>query len=46
MKNNKITSIKINIKKSKHHINFIDKVNSEKDFATIINIDSYKKYNV
>ena len=45
-KGNLILKKKINIKKSKHHINFIDKVNSEKDFATIINIESYKKYNV
>ena len=45
-KGNLILKKKINIKKSKHHINFIDKVNSEKDIATIINIESYKKYNV
>ena len=38
--------ININIKKTKHHINFIDKLDSKKDLVTIINIESYKKYNL
>ena len=33
-------------KKNKHHIYFSDQINSAKELATIINIESYKKYNL
>ena len=45
-KGNLILKKKIQIKKSKHHAYFIDKLNPKKDLATIIDIESYKKYNL
>ena len=45
-KGNLILKKKMQIKKTKHHISFIDKINSKKDLATIIDIESYKKYNL
>ena len=45
-KGNLILKKKLNIKKTKHHINFIDTINSKKELATIIDIESYKKYNL
>ena len=45
-KGNLILSKKIQIKKSKHHAYFIDKLNPKKDLVTIIDIESYKKYNL
>ncbi len=45
-KGNLILKKKNNIKKTKHHINFIDTINSKKELATIINIESYKMYNL
>ena len=44
-KGNLIIKKKMQIKKTKHHISFIDKINSKKDLATVIDIESYKKYN-
>ena len=45
-KGNLILKKKIQIKKSKHHAYFIDKLNPKKDLVTIIDIESYKKYNL
>ena len=45
-KGNLILKKKMQIKKTKHHIYFIDKIDSTKELATIINIESYKKYNL
>ena len=45
-KGNLILKKNMKSKKSKHHIYFIDKINSTKELATIINIESYKKYNL
>ena len=45
-KGNLIMKKKMNIKKTKHHISFVDKINSAKDLVTIIDIESYKKYNL
>ena len=45
-KGNLILKKKMQIKKTKHHISFIDKINSKKDLVTIIDIESYKKYNL
>ena len=45
-KGNLIMKKKINIKKTKHHINFIDKINTKKELVTVIDIESYKKYNL
>ena len=45
-KGNLILKKNMKSKKSKHHIYFIDKINSKKELATIINIESYKKYNL
>ena len=45
-KGNLILKKKIQIKKSKHNAYFIDKLNPEKDLVTIVDIESYKKYNI
>ena len=45
-KGNLILKKKIQIKKTKHHAYFIDKINPEKQLVTTINIESYKKYNL
>ena len=45
-KDNLILKKNMKSKKSKHHIYFIDKIDSTKELATIINIESYKKYNL
>ncbi len=45
-KGNLILKKKMQIKKTKHHIYFIDKINPKKDLVTIIDIESYKKYNL
>ena len=45
-KGNLILKKKMQIKKTKHHISFIDKINSPKDLVTVIEIESYKKYNL
>ena len=45
-KGNLILKKKIQIKKSKHHAYFIDKLNPEKDLVSIIDIESYKRYNI
>ena len=37
---------KIQIKKTKHHAYFIDALDPKKSLATIIDIESYKKYNL
>lgn len=37
---------KIQIKKTKHHAYFIDTLDPKKSLATIIDIESYKKYNL
>ena len=45
-KGNLILKKKMQIKKTKHHISFIDKIKKKKDLVTIIDIESYKKYNL
>ena len=45
-KGNLILKKKIQIKKTKHHITFVDKLNQSKNLVTIIDIESYKKYNL
>ena len=45
-KGNLILKKKMQIKKTKHHIYFIDKLNPKKPLVTTIDIESYKKYNV
>ena len=45
-KGNLILKKKINIKKTKHHVYFIDKINPNKNLVEIINVESYKKYNL
>ena len=45
-KGNLILKKKIQIKKTKHHISFVDKSNPSKNLVTIIDIESYKKYNL
>ena len=45
-KGNLILKKKIQIKKTKHHAYFIDKIDSKKSLVTIIEIESYKKYNL
>ncbi len=45
-KGNLILKKKMQIKKTKHHISFIDKIDTKKDLVTIIDIESYKKYNL
>ena len=45
-KGNLILKKKMQIKKTKHHISFIDKINTKKDLVTIIDIESYKRYNI
>ena len=45
-KGNLILKKKMQIKKTKHHAYFIDKINPEKQLVTTINIESYKKYNL
>ena len=45
-KGNLILKKKIQIKKSKNHAYFIDKLNPKKYLVTIIDIESYKKYNL
>ena len=45
-KGNLILKKKMQIKKTKHHAYFIDKINPEKQLVTTINIENYKKYNL
>ena len=45
-KGNLIIRKKIQIKKSKHHAYFIDKINPNKSLVTIIDIENYKQYNL
>ena len=45
-KGNLILKKKISIKKTKHHIYFIDKINPNQSLVTTIEIESYKKYNL
>jgi len=45
-KGNLILKKKIQIKKTKHHAYFIDTLDPKKSLATIIDIESYKKYNL
>ena len=45
-KGNLILKKKMQIKKTKHHIYFIDKLNPKKPLVTTIDIESYKKYNL
>ena len=45
-KGNLILKKKIQIKKTKHHAYFIDALDQKKSLATIIDIESYKKYNL
>ena len=45
-KGNLILKKKMQIKKTKHHIYFIDKLNPKKPLVTTIEIESYKKYNL
>ena len=45
-KGNLILKKKFPIKKTKHHAYLIDIINPEKNIATIIGVESYKKYNV
>ena len=45
-KGNLILKKKIQIKKTKHHISFIDKLDTSKNLVSIIDIESYKKYNL
>ena len=45
-KGNLILKKKMQIKKTKHHAYFIDKINPERQLVTTINIESYKKYNL
>ena len=45
-KGNLILKKKFPIKKSKHHAYLIDVINPEKNIATIIDVESYKKYNL
>ena len=45
-KGNLILKKKFSIKKTKHHAFLIDEINPKKEVATIIDIESYKKYNV
>ena len=37
---------KISVKKTKHHMYFIDKINPNQSLVTTIEIESYKKYNL
>ena len=45
-KGNLILKKKIQIKKTKHHAYFIDALDPKKSLVTIIDIESYKKYNL
>ena len=45
-KGNIILKKKLPIKKTKHHAYLIDEINPEKNVANIIDIESYKKYNL
>ena len=45
-KGNLILKKKISIKKTKHHAYFIDDIYPDKKIANIIDIESYKKYNL
>ena len=45
-KGNLILKKKIQIKKTKHHAYFIDTLDPKKSLVTIIDIESYKKYNL
>jgi len=45
-KGNLILKKKFPIKKTKHHAYLIDVINPEKNIATIIDVESYKKYNI
>jgi len=45
-KGNLILKRKINIKRTKHHAFFIDKIDPKKNLVNIVNVESYKKYNL
>ena len=45
-KGNLILKKKFPIKKTKHHAYLIDVINPEKNVADIIDVESYKKYNL
>ena len=45
-KGNLILKKKLPIKKTKHHAYLIDMINPKVNVATIIDVESYKKYNV
>ena len=45
-KGNLILKKNMKSKKTKYHISFIDKIDKTKKLATVINIESYKKYNL
>ena len=44
-KGNLILKKKLNIKKTKHHVNFLDKINPSQNLVNIIKVESYKEYN-
>ena len=43
---NTISKKEIPIKKTKHHAYLIDNLNPDKNIANVINIESYKQYNL
>ena len=45
-KGNLILKKKFPINKTKHHAYLIDEINPEKNIANIIDVESYKKYNL
>ena len=45
-KGNLILKKKFPVKKTKHHIYFLDKINENQKLADIIDVESYKKYNL
>ena len=45
-KGNLIIKKNMKSKKTKYHISFLDKIDKTKKLATVINIESYKKYNL
>ena len=45
-KGNLILKKNMKSKKTKYHISFIDKIDKTKKLKTVINIESYKKYNL
>ena len=45
-KGNTISKKEIPIKKTKHHAYLIDNLNPDKNIANVVNIESYKHYNL